>query len=45
MIVNALVTDPKNTGITFGIILVGIPVYYAARAAGKIHPKEPVKGG
>jgi amino acid transporter len=33
MIVNALVTDPKNTGITFGIILVGIPVYYAARAA------------
>lgn len=44
MIVNALVTDPRNTGITFGIILVGIPVYYAARAAGKIHPREPVKG-
>ena len=44
MIVNALVTDPRNTGITFGIILAGIPVYYAARAAGKIHPVEPVKG-
>lgn len=44
MIANALITDPKNTGITFGIILVGIPVYYAARAAGKIHPKAPVKG-
>jgi len=44
MIVNALVTDPRNTGITFGIILLGIPVYYAARALGKIHPVEPVKG-
>ena len=44
MIANALITDPKNTGITFGIILVGIPVYYAAKAAGKIHPKDPVKG-
>jgi basic amino acid/polyamine antiporter, APA family len=29
MIVNALWTDPINTGITFGIILVGLPVYYA----------------
>jgi len=38
MIVNALVTDPKGTGITFGIIAVGIPVYYAARAAGQIRP-------
>lgn len=45
MILNALITDPKNTGITFGIILVGIPVYYAAKAAGKIHPKGTVKGG
>ena len=32
MILNALWTDPVNTGITFGIILVGIPVYYAWRA-------------
>lgn len=38
MVANALLTDPVNTGITFGIILVGIPVYYAARAAGKIRP-------
>jgi amino acid transporter len=44
MILNALVTDPRNTGITFGIILLGIPVYYAARAAGKIHPMGSVKG-
>jgi amino acid transporter len=28
MVVNALLTDPVNTGITFGIILLGIPIYY-----------------
>jgi basic amino acid/polyamine antiporter, APA family len=32
LIVNALVTDPINTGFTFGIILLGIPVYLAWRA-------------
>ncbi|MEO7985702.1 MAG: amino acid permease [Gemmatimonadales bacterium] len=32
MVVNALWTDPVNTGITFAIILVGIPVYFAWRA-------------
>jgi basic amino acid/polyamine antiporter, APA family len=32
MMVNALWTDPVNTGITFGIILVGLPVYVAWRA-------------
>jgi len=31
MVVNALWTDPINTGITFGIILTGIPVYYGWR--------------
>jgi amino acid transporter len=31
MVANALVTDPINTGVTFGIILLGIPVYYAWR--------------
>jgi hypothetical protein len=29
--VNALWTDPVNTGITFGIILAGIPAYLAWR--------------
>jgi basic amino acid/polyamine antiporter, APA family len=29
MVVNALVTDPINTGITFAIILAGIPAYLA----------------
>ncbi|HET9391297.1 MAG TPA: amino acid permease [Steroidobacteraceae bacterium] len=28
MVVNALVTDPLNTGITFGIIVAGLPAYY-----------------
>jgi APA family basic amino acid/polyamine antiporter len=32
MVLNALWTDPINTGITFGIILVGMPAYYAWRA-------------
>jgi APA family basic amino acid/polyamine antiporter len=27
MVLNALITDPVNTGITFAIILAGIPVY------------------
>ncbi|HVX88681.1 MAG TPA: amino acid permease [Gemmatimonadales bacterium] len=27
MVLNALWTDPKNTGITFGIILAGVPAY------------------
>lgn len=28
MVLNALITDPLNTGVTFAIILAGIPVYY-----------------
>jgi basic amino acid/polyamine antiporter, APA family len=32
MVVNALVTDPVNTGITLGIIVAGVPAYYAWRA-------------
>jgi amino acid transporter len=31
MVLNALWTDPVNTGFTFAIILVGVPVYYAWR--------------
>lgn len=37
MVVNALVTDPVNTGVTFAIIGVGLPVYWVAfrrRASG-----------
>jgi hypothetical protein len=32
MVVNAFITDPRNTGITFGIIGIGIPAYFAWRA-------------
>jgi APA family basic amino acid/polyamine antiporter len=32
MMLNALWTDPMNTGVTFGIILLGMPVYLAWRA-------------
>jgi basic amino acid/polyamine antiporter, APA family len=35
MMGNALWTDPVNTGITFGIILLGWPVYYAWRSWSK----------
>lgn len=40
MVLNALVTDPVNTGITFAIILAGIPVYYVwgKRGAGSSGP-------
>jgi basic amino acid/polyamine antiporter, APA family len=31
MMVNALVTDPRNTGITFAIILAGVPVFWLRR--------------
>ncbi|HEU5170475.1 MAG TPA: amino acid permease [Gemmatimonadales bacterium] len=31
MMVNALVTDPQDTGITLGVILAGIPVFWAWR--------------
>lgn len=31
MVVNALVTDLANTGVTFGIILAGVPAYYVWR--------------
>jgi energy-converting hydrogenase Eha subunit B len=27
---NALVSDPTWTAVTFGIVLAGVPVYYAA---------------
>jgi amino acid transporter len=31
LVANALITDPVNTGVTFGIILAGAPVYYLWR--------------
>jgi basic amino acid/polyamine antiporter, APA family len=44
MVLNALVTEPRDTGITFAIILAGIPAYWAWRAwaerAGRMEEKE-----
>jgi amino acid transporter len=34
LVVNALWTDPMNTGVTFAIVLAGVPLYYAWRAFG-----------
>ncbi|HEY9382829.1 MAG TPA: amino acid permease [Gemmatimonadales bacterium] len=45
MIANALLTDTVNTGITFGIILLGVPIFYLAKGAGWIRPHAPVKSG
>jgi hypothetical protein len=32
LVVNALVTDPLWTTVTFGIVLAGVPVYYTVFA-------------
>jgi hypothetical protein len=29
LVINALITDPKWTSITFAVVLIGLPVYYA----------------
>jgi basic amino acid/polyamine antiporter, APA family len=31
MVANALITDPVNTGVTFAIVLAGVPLYYLWR--------------
>lgn len=46
MVVNALWTDPLNTGITFGIILAGVPAYFVWRrfGGGTALPGAPAGG-
>ena len=39
LVVNALITDPKWTSITFGVVLLGLPVYYLFFA--KAAPSPP----
>jgi basic amino acid/polyamine antiporter, APA family len=41
MVLNALVTDPRNTGLTFLIILAGIPVFWLRRRATRGRPLSP----
>jgi amino acid transporter len=38
MVLNALYTDPRNTGITFLIILAGVPVFWLRGAAARRQP-------
>ena len=42
MVLNALLTDPVNTGVTFVIILAGIPVYFGWRAVAGTTPVPAV---
>lgn len=41
MVLNALVTDPRNAGLTFLIILAGVPVFWLRRHATRGHPLSP----
>ena len=44
LVVNALITDPKWTSITFGVVLLGLPVYYfwfARTSATDTRPQQP----
>jgi basic amino acid/polyamine antiporter, APA family len=44
MVLNALWTDPMNTGITLGLIAIGIPVYYIWRAwSGSVAQAQPAQ--
>lgn len=45
MVLNALWTDPVNTGITFAIILAGVPAYFAWRAFGPARETTDARGG
>jgi amino acid transporter len=40
MVANALVTDTRNTMVTFGVVLAGIPAYWAWRRFGKQEVKS-----
>lgn len=41
MVVNALVTDPLNTGVTLLIILAGVPMFYLWRLGGRVRRQAP----
>jgi len=40
LVVNALITDPKWTSITFGVVLLGLPVYYLWFRSSINHPRS-----
>ena len=45
LVINALITDPKWTSITFAVVLAGLPVYWLAfRSRGAATPAVKVQG-
>jgi amino acid transporter len=42
LVANALISDPIWTGLTFGIVLAGIPVYYVAFARRSVEGPRPM---
>jgi basic amino acid/polyamine antiporter, APA family len=41
MVLNALVSDPRNTGLTFLIIVAGVPAFWLRRGAARGHRSSP----
>jgi hypothetical protein len=42
LVTNALISDPVWTGMTFGIVLAGIPVYYVVFASTPGEGRRPM---
>ena len=45
LVINALITDPKWTSITFAVVLAGLPVYYLWFSGGARNGSRPVQRG
>ena len=43
LVINALVTDPKWTSITFAVVLAGLPVYYVWFSGAERRPEDVVR--
>jgi APA family basic amino acid/polyamine antiporter len=41
LVVNALISDPLWTSITFGVVLLGLPVYYARFRTSVTDSRQP----
>ena len=41
LVVNALISDPLWTSITFGVVLLGLPVYYARFRTSATDSRQP----
>ena len=41
LVVNALITDPKWTSITFAVVLLGLPVYYLWFRRARVYACSP----